>query len=64
MFLILKSKKPLREDKTEAIKEGNSRVLPEIVIWAFQDGTSLETIANRYSTLILSDTYEAIAKYS
>ena len=63
MTLVLKSEKPpLREDKTGAIRVGNSRVLLEIVIRAFQDGASPESIVSQYSTLTLSDTYGAIAK--
>ena len=34
---------------------GNSRVLLETVIRAFQDGKSPESIVNRYSTLSLSN---------
>ncbi len=64
MSLVLKSEKPpLREDKTGAIRVGNSRVLLEIVIRAFQDGASPESIVSQYSTLTLSDTYGAIAYY-
>ena len=63
MTLVLKSEKPpLREDETGAIR-GNSRVLLEIVIRAFQDGASPESIVSQYSTLTLSDTYGAIAYY-
>ena len=62
MSLILKSEKPpLREDETGAIRVGNSRVLLEIVIRAFQDGASAESIVDSYSTLTLADTYGAIA---
>ena len=64
MTLVLKSEKPpLREDETGAIRVGNSRVLLEIVIRAFQDGASPESIVSQYSTLSLSDTYGAIAYY-
>ena len=64
MTLVLKSEKPpLRDDKTGAIRVGNSRVLLEIVIRAFQDGASPESIVDRYSTLTLPDTYGAIAYY-
>ena len=54
---------PLREDKTGAIRVGNTRVLLETVIRAFQDGASPESIVNRYSTLSLSDVYSTIAYY-
>lgn len=64
MTLVLKSEKPpLREDETGAIRVGNSRVLLEIVIRAFQNGASPESIVSQYSTLTLSDTYSAIAYY-
>ena len=64
MTLVLKSEKPLlQEDKTGAIRVSRSRILLEIVIHAFQDGASPETIINNYPTLTLSDVYGAIAFY-
>lgn len=54
---------PLREDPTGAIRVGNSRVLLETVIYAFQDGASPESIVHRYSTLSLSDVYSTIGYY-
>jgi uncharacterized protein (DUF433 family) len=54
---------PLREDETGAIRIGDSRVLLELVIRAFQDGASPETIVQRYSTLSLSDVYITIGYY-
>ncbi len=54
---------PLREDRTGAIRVGNTRVLLETVVRAFQDGASAETIINRYSTLSLSDVYSTISYY-
>ena len=54
---------PLREDETGAIRVGNTRVLLETVIRAFQDGASPESIVNRYSTLSLSDVYSTVAYY-
>lgn len=54
---------PLREDSAGAIRVGNSRVLLELVIRAFQDGATPETIVQRYSTLALPDVYAAIAYY-
>jgi hypothetical protein len=43
--LVLKPEAlPLREDKPGAIRIGNSRVLLELVIQAFQDGASPESI--------------------
>jgi uncharacterized protein (DUF433 family) len=64
MSLVLERETPpLREDKTGAIRVGNSRVLLEVVIRAFQDGASPESIVQRYSTLSLSDVYSTIAYY-
>ena len=64
MTLVLKSEKPpLREDETGAIRVGSARVLLEIVIRAFQDGASAESIVDSYSTLTLADVYGAIAYY-
>lgn len=54
---------PLREDETGAIRVGNTRVLLELVIRAFQDGASPESIVQRYSSLSLSDVYLTIGYY-
>lgn len=54
---------PIREDATGALRVGSSRVLLELVIRAFQDGATPETIAQRYSTLALPDVYAVIAYY-
>lgn len=54
---------PLREDAAGALRVGNSRVLLELVLRAFQDGATPETIVQRYSTLALADVYAVIAYY-
>jgi uncharacterized protein (DUF433 family) len=54
---------PFRGEESGAIRIGNSRVLLELVIRAFQDGASPETIVQRYSTLSLSDAYTTIGYY-
>lgn len=54
---------PLREDATGALRVGNSRVLLELIIRAFQDGATPETIVQRYSTLELPDVYTVVAYY-
>lgn len=54
---------PLVSDEMGAIRVGKSRVLLEIVIRAFQDGASPESIVQRYSTLSLSDVYSTIGYY-
>jgi uncharacterized protein (DUF433 family) len=64
MSLVLEREiPPLQEDETGAVRVGNSRVLLEIVIRAFQDGASPESIVQRYSTLALSDVYHTIGYY-
>ncbi|WP_445632316.1 DUF433 domain-containing protein [Nostoc sp. DSM 114161] len=62
-FILDRETPPLREDETGAIRVGNSRVLLEVVIRAFQDGASPESIVQRYSTLSLSDVYSTIGYY-
>lgn len=54
---------PLREDGTGAVRVGGTRVLLELVIRAFQDGATPETIVQRYSTLALPDAYAAVTYY-
>jgi uncharacterized protein (DUF433 family) len=54
---------PLREDASGAVRVGDSRVLLELVIRAFQDGATPETVVQRYSTLALPDVYSVIAYY-
>ena len=53
----------LREDAAGALRVGDSRVLLELVIRAFQDGATPETIVQRYSTLALPDVYAVVAYY-
>jgi uncharacterized protein (DUF433 family) len=54
---------PIREDAAGALRVGDSRILLELVIRAFQDGATPETIVQRYSTLTLPDVYAVIAYY-
>jgi uncharacterized protein (DUF433 family) len=64
MSLVLgREARPFREDKSGAIRIGNTRVLLELVIRAFRDGASPESIVQRYSTLPLSDAYTTIGYY-
>jgi len=51
---------PLRQDSSETLRVGESRVLLEMVIRAFQDGATPEAIVQRYPTLALSDVYSVI----
>lgn len=64
MSLVIESEAPpLHKDETGAIRVGNSKVLLELVIRAFMDGASPESIVNRYGTLSLSDVYNCIGYY-
>lgn len=62
-FTVQIAAPPLREDADGTLRVGNSRVLFELVIRAFQDGATPETIVQRYSTLTLVDVYAVIAYY-
>ena len=62
-FTVQTEAPPLREDATGALRVGNSHVLLELVIRAFQDGATPETIMQRYSTLALPDVYAVLAYY-
>ena len=64
MSLVLKQEKPpLTEDETGAIRVGSSRVLLELIVRAFEDGATPETIVDRYSTVSLADVYATIGYY-
>lgn len=54
---------PLHEDSTGALRVGESRVLLELVIRAFQDGATPEAIVQRYPTATLADIYSVVAFY-
>lgn len=54
---------PLQVDANGDIRVGNSRVLLDLVIRAFEDGATAEEIVQRYPTLELSDVYGAIHYY-
>lgn len=62
-FTVQSEAPPLREDADGAIRVGDSRVLLQLVIRAFQDGATPETITQRYSTLALGDVYAVISYY-
>lgn len=54
---------PLRLDAAGALRVGQSRVLLELVVRAFQDGATPEAIAQRYPTATLADVYGAVTYY-
>ncbi len=62
-FTVEAETPPLREDAAGALRVGDSRVLLELVVSAFQDGATPETIVQRYSTLALADVYAVVAYY-
>ena len=53
----------LTRDTSGAIRIGNSRVLLELVIRAFQNGETPESIVQSYDTLSLVDVYAVIGYY-
>lgn len=53
----------VHEDADGALRVGGSRVLLELVIDAFEDGATPETIVHRYPTLALADAYAVVAYY-
>ena len=54
---------PLRHDAGGTIRVGESRVLLELVIRAFQEGATPEAIVQTYDTLLLADAYAVIGYY-
>ena len=54
---------PLRREGSGVLRVGASRVLVELLVRAFQDGSTPEAIAQRYPTVMLADTYAVIAYY-
>ena len=54
---------PLHRDEHGDIRVGGSRVLLDLVVHAFEDGATPETIVQMYPTLTLADTYGAITYY-
>ena len=54
---------PLREDPSGVFRVGESRVLLELVIHAFQRGATPEVIMRCYDTLRLRDVYAVITHY-
>jgi hypothetical protein len=54
---------PLREDPPGVFRVGQSRVLLELVIRAFQDGATPEAIVQSYPALNLADVYAVLSRY-
>lgn len=53
----------LRQDDSGAVRIGNTRVLLELVIRAFEAGATPEAIVQRYPSTTLADIYAVIAYY-
>jgi uncharacterized protein (DUF433 family) len=54
---------PLYQDPPGVLRVGNSRVLLELVIRAFQRGQTPESIVQSYDTLRLADVYAVVSYY-
>jgi uncharacterized protein (DUF433 family) len=63
MVSMNEAKTYVRTDEHGAMRIGQSRVLLESVIYAFQEGHSPETIRQQYPALSLEEIYGAIAFY-
>ncbi len=62
-FNLVAEAPPLREEAGGALRVGQSRVLLELVVHAFQDGATPEALVQRYPTLALPDVYAVVAYY-
>lgn len=62
-FPVASEPVPIREDSQGALRLGETRVLLDLVVRAFDDGATPEAIVQRYSSLDLPDVYSAIAYY-
>lgn len=54
---------PLRADQSGAVRVGNTRVLLELVLRAYQHGANPEQLVEMYDALSLADVYGVIAYY-
>lgn len=54
---------PLRMDDTGTVRVGKTRVILEVVVQAFKEGTSPEQIAADFDSLTLADVYSTIGHY-
>jgi uncharacterized protein (DUF433 family) len=54
---------PIRLDKDGVLRVGQTRVLIDLVVYAYEQGSTPEEIVLQYDTLKLSDVYGAIAYY-
>lgn len=54
---------PLRTDPDGTIRVGNTRVILDLVIYAFRQGATAETIVEQYPALALADVYLVLGYY-
>lgn len=54
---------PIREDEHGRLRIGETRVLLDLVVYAFRLGSTPETITEQYPSLSLDDVYLAIGYY-
>ena len=54
---------PIRSDEDGRLRVGNTRVLLDLVIYAYWRGATPESITESYPTLSLDDVYLAIGYY-
>lgn len=62
-FTVHTEAPPLRRCADGSIRIGQSRVLLECVVHAFQDGATPEEIIQRFPSLMLGDVYAVVAYY-
>lgn len=62
--MVLQTEKPpLTKDSSGGLRIGDSRVLLEMVVGAFEMGSTPETIVQQYPTATLADVYSVIGYY-
>jgi uncharacterized protein (DUF433 family) len=62
-FTVIADPLPLVTDEYGAVRVGNSRVILELVIYAFQEGATAEKIVAQYPSLDLADVYSVLGYY-
>ncbi len=62
-MLLITENIPIRQDEHGRWRVGNTRVLLDLVIQAFLNGETPETITEQYPTLSLDDVYLTIGYY-
>lgn len=54
---------PIHQDEQGQLRVGESRILLDLVIYAYHQGNTPETIIDNYPTLTLDDVYFALGYY-